>query len=50
MRGCFSEEIVGPTPAMDHRGLIVSPHALITVGGMEARQRVSAQISNVAIP
>ncbi len=35
--------------SMDHRGLIVVPNALITIGGMEAEQRVSDKLRAVAL-
>lgn len=33
-----------PDPTMDHRGLIVSSHQLIILGGMEKGQQVTAQV------
>jgi N-acetylneuraminic acid mutarotase len=33
-----------PDPTMDHRGLAVAPQGLITVGGMEKGQKVTARV------
>lgn len=34
--------------SMDHRGLVVGPDALVTVGGMDAGQRVSAHVRSLS--
>ena len=36
--------------SMDHRGLVVLPESLITVGGMESGRRVSVHVRAVKIP
>jgi len=33
-----------PDPTMDHRGLLVAPHGLVIVGGMEKGQQVTAKV------
>jgi len=33
-----------PNPAMDHRGLLVMPHGLVIIGGMEKGQQVTARV------
>jgi hypothetical protein len=39
-----------PNPTMDHRGLLVTQHALVTLGGMEKGQKVSDRIKIIAKP
>jgi hypothetical protein len=34
-----------PDPTMDHRGLLVTPEGLVTIGGMEKGQQVTAKIA-----
>ena len=34
-----------PNPTMDNRGLLVTSHGLITIGGMEAGQKVTSKIN-----
>ena len=34
-----------PNPTMDHRGLLVAPHGLVTIGGMEQGQRVTSRVT-----
>jgi N-acetylneuraminic acid mutarotase len=36
-----------PNPTMDHRGLVVTSHDLMRIGGMEAGQKVTAKVSTV---
>ena len=33
-----------PNPTMDHRGLLVTPHGLVIIGGMEKGQQVTARV------
>jgi hypothetical protein len=39
-----------PEPTMDHRGLLVTHHGLVLVGGMEKGQKVTAKVTTVKIP
>ena len=34
-----------PNPTMDHRGLLVAPHGLVIIGGMEQGQRVTSRVT-----
>jgi len=34
-----------PNPTMDHRGLLVTREGLVTIGGMEKGQQVSARVA-----
>jgi N-acetylneuraminic acid mutarotase len=48
--GAWQEHTPQAQASMDHRGLIVTSNALVTVGGMEAGQRVSSRVRGVALP
>jgi N-acetylneuraminic acid mutarotase len=34
-----------PNPTMDHRGLLVAPHGLVIIGGMEKGQQVTSRVT-----
>lgn len=34
-----------PNPTMDHRGLLVAPHGLVIIGGMESGQQITSRVT-----